>query len=84
MPTHRLTIFFVFYKFFHFFFISVCKKLFQSKPQKKQTKKKVGWKKPYNFEKTHQYQNISKQTKPAKYGVLLYSLNMLQLAHTAG
>ena len=53
----------------------MCKKPFQSE-QKKVEKKAI--------EKTHQYQNISKPTKPAKYGVLLYSLNMLQLAHTSG
>lgn len=78
MPTHRPTLFFMVYeRFQHFFPLNfiMCKKPFQSE-QKKVEKKAT--------EKTHQYQNISKPTKPAKYGVLLYSLNMLQLAHTSG
>lgn len=45
--------------------------------------KEGGWEKPAHFEKMRQYQNI-REPKPDEHGVLLYFLNMLQLAYTAG
>lgn len=74
MPTQKARVFVVYFLYLLKYFFKI---LYEKR-------KKGSEKKNQYILRMHINIKMSKPTKPAKYGILLYSLNMLQLVYTAG